>query len=653
MASSLARSPGRPWAALALLLALAGVLFWAVFFGGGSGDDAVAGLGSTVVALAAVALAAGFLGVVRLPRLDRSGVLALGASAALVAFGGISIVWSVAGDRSWAALGKGLVYLAFLVLGLVVGAALGARGMRSVAGALTLVLALALGWALLGRAVPGLFPDGGRIARLRNPVDYWNALALLADAALALGLWLAVSVRARGARPGGALVVYAGVLVVLLTQSRSGVLAGALVLVLALALSSRRLETGLLTLLASVPALAVGAWAFTRPALVEDGALRADRVEDGAVFAVLGLAGAVVAVVLATRVPVARIVADHARGLARALAVAAVTVVVVGLVGLVAAVGNPIRWAGDQFSGGECANAPGRFTDLCDNNRLAWWDDAWEVFVGHPVGGAGALTYEIARKRVRDDGTPVLQPHSVPLQFLADTGLVGFLLAGAAVLGLVGGAITALRRLDGPERDAAVALVALPAAYLVHALVDYPLDFIAVTGPAIAVLGALLAAGRPAARPTARLVRVGAAAATALAVIAVLVTPWLAQRDVDRAIRLLNDRRLEEAADAADRARALDPLSLDPVFAAALVAEARGEDDLARGLYRKATEMQPENPASWMNLGLYEFIAREDLCRAYESLNNAYTLDPNGQQWEPGGPLDVARDAVNAGACEA
>jgi O-antigen ligase len=654
MPSSLARSPGRPWVApILLLLALAGLLFWAVFFGGGSGDDAVAGLGSTVVALAAVALAAGLLGVVRLPRLDRAGVLALGASAALVALGGISIVWSVAGDRSWAALGKGLVYLAFLVLGLVVGAALGARGVRSVAGVLTLVLALALGWALLGRAVPGLFPDGGRIARLRNPVDYWNALALLADAALALGLWLAVSVRIRGARPGGALVVYAAVLVVLLTQSRSGVVAGAVVLVLVLALSPRRLETGLLTALAAVPALAVGAWAFTRPALVEDGALRADRVEDGAVFAVLGFAGAVVAVVLVTRVPVARIAADHARRLTRALAVAAVTVVVVGLIGLVAAVGNPFRWAADQFSGGECANAPGRFTELCDNNRLAWWDDAWEVFVEHPVGGTGALTYEIARKRVRDDGTPVLQPHSVPLQFLADTGLVGFLLGGAAVLGLAGGAITALRRLDGPERHAAVALVALPAAYTVHALVDYPLDFIAVTGPTIAVLGALLAAGRPAARPTARFVRVGAAAVTALAVIAVLVTPWLAQRDVDRSIRLLNDRRLEEAADAADRARALDPLSLDPVFAAALVAEARGEDDLARGLYRKATEMQPENPASWMNLGLYEFIARDDLCRAYEALNNAYTLDPNGQQWEPGGPLDVARDAVNEGACEA
>ena len=40
------------------------------------------------------------------------------------------------------------------------------------------------------------------------------------------------------------------------------------------------------------------------------------------------------------------------------------------------------------------------------------------------------------------------------------------------------------------------------------------------------------------------------------------------------------------------------------------------------------------------------------MCTAYELLNNAYTLDPSGNQWVPGGELDLARDAVNAGACE-
>ena len=43
-------------------------------------------------------------------------------------------------------------------------------------------------------------------------------------------------------------------------------------------------------------------------------------------------------------------------------------------------------------------------------------------------------------------------------------------------------------RLDGAERAAAAALVALPAAYLVHALVDYNWDFLAVTAPTMLAL---------------------------------------------------------------------------------------------------------------------------------------------------------------------
>jgi tetratricopeptide (TPR) repeat protein len=651
-----AQPPSRAvrWGATVLAACLAGMLFWAVFFGGGSGSDAVPVLGSVVVAGAAAALAAGMLGTLALPRLDRPGLVGLAGVVALVALGGLSVVWSIAGDRSWLALAKGLVYLAALVLGLVAGSTLAPRATRTMAAIVAAVLGLALAWALIGRAVPGLFPDGGRIARLRNPVGYWNGLALLADASIALGLWLSAVVRVRGARSGGALLVYAAVLVVLLAQSRSGLIAGAVVLALWLVLTERRLEGGLLAVIGGAPALALGAWVFTRPALVEDGADRAERVTDGRWFAALAVLAAVVVVALARAVPVERLAAERARQLARGLAVSAAAVVVAGVVGLVAAVGNPVRWADEQLAGRECVNAPGRLVELCDNNRRAWWNDAWDVFVDHPAGGTGALTYEIARKRVRRDATPVLQPHSVPLQFLADTGLVGLALALLAVAALAAGAVAAIRRLRGPERDAAVALVALPAAYAVHALVDYPLDFIAVTVPTLVALGALLAAGRPVApRPAGRsAVRVGAVVAGAVAVIAVLVTPSLAGRDVDRAYRLLNAGRLEEAADAADRARALDPLSLDPVIAAALVAEARGEDELASALYRRATEMQPENPSSWTALGLYEFLARQDMCQAYGALNNAYTLDPNGQQWEPGGPLDVARAAVDAGACE-
>jgi hypothetical protein len=49
--------------------------------------------------------------------------------------------------------------------------------------------------------------------------------------------------------------------------------------------------------------------------------------------------------------------------------------------------------------------------------------------------------------------------------------------------------------------------------------------------------------------------------------------------------------------------------------------------------------------------GSSKFEVRENRRAAYRYLNNAYTLEPAGSQWVEGGPLDVARDAVNAGSC--
>ena len=50
-------------------------------------------------------------------------------------------------------------------------------------------------WSLAGKVLPWLYEDYGRIARLRGPVGYWNALALLGDIALPIGLCLATRLR--------------------------------------------------------------------------------------------------------------------------------------------------------------------------------------------------------------------------------------------------------------------------------------------------------------------------------------------------------------------------------------------------------------------------------------------------------------------------
>jgi tetratricopeptide (TPR) repeat protein len=640
--------PGR--VAEAALLAGAGVvLAWAVLDGHGSRDGALATVGIVAIACAAVGVALGLRGRVPLPRLDRAGTVTAAAAAALTVWAGLSISWSIAGDLSWNWLARGLVYLAFLALGALVGASAG--GARRVAALLAVVFGAAVGWALLGVAIPSLFPDGDRIARLREPVGYWNALALLADGALALGLWVARRPRV-DARAAGLLLVYGAALVVLLTQSRAGVVGALAVLALWLVLSEEPLDDAVRAVIAGLPAFLVVGWAFTRPALVEDGALRSERVADGKVFAVLAIAGAAVVALAAWRVPAARLVGRNRRPVRTALVVLCALALALSSVALVAKVGNPFTWASSQLSRGECVNDPGRLTDLCANNRLRWWGEALDVAADRPVAGSGAGTFALARRRYRESATAVTEPHSVPLQLLADLGVVGLVLGVAVVGGAIVAARGGIRLTRGDDRAAAAALACLLLAYGLHALVDYDLDFLAVTGPALLALGALLAVGRPHATVRAGVPGVVAVGALAAAAVLGVALPALANRDVDRAFAAIDAGRLDEAVDAANRARRLNPVALEPLQVRALVADAAGDKAAAVAWYERATRLQPENPDAWYDLGLYLAIATRDQCAAYAALNHSYTLDPTSSRWVAGGPLDVARDAVNDGACE-
>ncbi len=567
---------------------------------------------------------------------------------ALVAWSGLSVWWSIAGDRSWDALAKGIVVLAFGMVGLAA-AALPVRPIRAVALILSVGIGAVLVWALLGKAIPALGPeDAGRVARLKGSIDYWNALALLADAALGLGLWLVVSVSGRLARLSGAMLLYAATLVILLTQSRAGLLAGVAVVALALWLSARRVEAALYALLATAPAAVVAGWAFTRSALVEDGSAHSDRVSAGGVLGVLTVVGAAVVLVAVTYIPVSRLAETRRREVVRGLLAAVALAVAVGAAGIVLSVGNPFTWAADQIRGsGEVVNSPGRLGSLESNNRTVWWGEAWQVFRANPVGGTGARTFEIARKRYRDGAQNVTEPHSVPLQILSDTGLPGLALAIAFVVALTLGLRATLGRLEPDERAAAVGLVALPFAFGLHALVDYDLDFLAVAAPTALVSAALLGAGRPALAPRGGILIPTGAVVGAVVAIWVIAAPALSTRSVDAAYRESDAGDYAAAAASARRAQGLNPLSPEPLFARATIADLAGDPRAAETFYEQATRLQPKNPATWYELGLFRQLALDDQCGAYSALNAAYTLDPRGSRFYVGGPLDIARAAVN------
>jgi O-antigen ligase len=653
-AASVPRAPSAAEIAVPAALGAAALLaVWALFFGGGS-DDPV-WLGATALILAATAASAALLGALPWPSPGPYGIAFVALLAAFVVWNGVTVSWSILPDRSWSYTNRGLVYLGFVCVGLFVGAYV-PRAPRRLALALAALLGLVLGWALLGKVIPSLFPDGARVARLRSPVGYWNALALLGDVALVLGLWIASRRGAdRGLRVGGALLSYAAVVTVLLTYSRAAVVVGALAVAFWVALARPRLDSLAAFVVAAVPAGLVAALATTSAGLTDDNQPHDARVRGGIFFALLLVAGA--AVVIGAAVSLLRY--EAARPLPRArrrlligrTLIAIGAAVVLGLVASVARAGGPADWIDartNEFTNvqQQPTQGPSRIGSFSSANRWTWWKESWWAFSDRPLQGTGAGSFELAhRLERRDFSPPGKEPHNMVLQFLSETGLVGFGLFVGAVVAAALGVRDSLRRVGAADRVAGIALSAGLVAYALHGLVDFHWDFVAVTGPMLLVVGALLGAGRaPVTRPAAQPLWAVGAGALAVAAVFSLASPWLAERKLEEA---LTARSGAERIRAAKEAHSLNPLAVEP-----LLIWANAEPDIpeAKEVFRKATAIQPENPQVWYEFGVFELEVDNFPKRAYELLNRSYTLDRFGPASEPGGPLDVAREEVNKAA---
>jgi O-antigen ligase len=621
-------SAPRAWPA-ALGIGLAAFVASAMFAGGGSTTDSLVWIGGGVAAIATAAGAVSFSGVTRLPRLGRLAAASLAFLVAFVAWNGISIVWSVQPDRSWDYFNRGLVYLGFLVAGLFVGA-LVPRALVRAAAVLTGLIAVTLAWALAGKFIPSLYDDGGRIARLRAPVEYWNALALLFAIGLPLALYLVGDTRRRPVlRATAVLFAYGLVVGLLLTYSRGGVAVSAVAVTVWLLAARNRVVSLVALVLAGAPAVAVAVWAFDEPGVSSDGAEYATRVRDGAQFAGVFALGGVL--VLALAYALARLVRRRggeplSLGIRKRVFVAGAGVAAVVAAALVFLAADPAAWAraqADEFSNPPTlglTQEPGRLASVSSNNRWIWWQEAWHAFRAEPVIGTGAGSFEVTHRLLRENPLYVLEPHNQALQFLSETGIVGFLLAGGAVAAAAAAAVRSLRRLDGREQAAGIALAVGVGAYVLHSLVDWDWDFVAVSAPVFAITGVLFSAGGRYGVPTRRRIRwLAACALLLLGVLASLVPPWLADRRVDGAYAELAAGDASRAAALADQATDLHPLAIEPWVARSDAAVALGEVRDARRALVRAVEVQPLNAEAWHALSVFEdsVAGRPDVALAY------------------------------------
>lgn len=615
--------------------AAAGLAFAALFFSAGSSQSRVFWIGAAAVIVAAAGWAW------RPPRIGLPGLAFFCSFAALVVWQGLSIAWSIEPSRSWDYTNRGLVYFAFAAVGALV-ASVPLRWIAAVACGLLGALFL---WALAAKVVPGLYPDYERLARLRYPVEYWNELALLAAAAVPLGLWAVGPRHDRRARLGGVLLLYCALVVAVLTYSRVGIVLAVVAGLVWLWLdrADRLAVLGPLAV-AWIGGGGVAAIGLLLPGVSSDGQPHDVRVHDGLVFGAAFVVGALV-VGFASRFVLSRAVD---RRLARAAGVALVVLVLAALAAAVVRAGGPsafvsARW--HDFSNrasAQVSNKQDRLISVSSSNRWRWWQEAWKAFTDKPLQGSGAGTFELVDRLERNTSLATTEPHSVPLQFLSETGIVGLLLYAAVIASAVWGI---LRR----ERTRAWLALSLAAALCVlHSVVDIDWDFISVQGPLFLTVGALVS-GAPPPAPR-RWLLSAVAAVCALAALYSLASPWLAVNRVNAAydaILVRNDAR--QALTDARSARAFNPLSVDAIFVQALVEP----NAKALQLYRRARDLEPKNAETWYQLGSFELRSLRRPRDAYRDLNQAYTLDHFlfGPGTQPGRDLDRARCLVDPSTC--
>ena len=626
----------------------------------------------------------------RLAGTDGLAVASLFALLALVTAG--SIAWSIAPDLSWLEANRTLAYAVVFAAAVTTGR-LAPGGAPALLRGLMLAAALVVSYSLLARVIPGELARDEVYARIAQPYDYWNAVGVTAALAIPPALWLGA--RRSGHQAANALaypLMGLLLLALFLSYSRGALAAALLGIALWLGFVPLRLRSLSVLALPAIGAAPVIAWALSHDAFTKDymplAARQAVAGEFGlllvAMVVGLALAGLGVGFRLALGAPSVRMrgrLGIAAAGFAGALVLLAFGSVALSEPGLAGSVSGRIQEVTSDQA--KTSGGPARLTQT-SSSRAEYYRQAARIYAERPALGRGAGAFAVARLRYRTTQFTARHAHGYLAQTASDLGLVGLAVTLALALAwLVSAARTLGIRVRGRLREFGserVALAALTLAVVVFGLqstIDWTWFVPGPTVMALAAAGFVCGRGAPAIaaaqappaepeppQPSLTLVRAapsegatevlppprrrlaldersGRLAMAGAIVIATGLFCWAiwqpARSDAHaaRALELIEQDRLVQAAGQARAAAEINPLSPRPLLVRAAVQGAGGDLPGARATLEAAVREHPSDPQVWLRLASFQLRTLDDPGAALQTLRGALYLDPQSRAIGP------------------
>ena len=580
------------------------------------------------------------VGVLPLQRIGSLAWLSISLLGAFAVWTGVAAGWSESAELTIAELGRLVSYLGFLVLGMCV---VRRDTVRQLVSGLAVAFGVVSLLAVLSRLEPSLFPSDqvatffpGSQARLSYPLNYANGTGELLAIGIPLLLMIATAGRSLAGRALGAAALPVAVLGVVLTASRGGVLTAIVAVIAFYALAPDRL-----------PKLVTGFVAAAGSAIMVAALLDRDAVRNGlstpaavsqrhqlTVLLIVVCIG-VAAVQIGIEPLARRISRPRALKISRRRAAWLTVGVVVVAVAVAIAAGAPHQLAHQwrvfketDVTGVVSGNVYSRLGTAAGSHRYQYWVAAVHAFESKPLIGIGPGTFQFYWAQHGSLYEFIRNAHSLYLETLAETGVLGDALIIAFLLLLLAAGVARALRARAPARAVLAAATAGLIAFCTAAAFDWVWQLAAVALVAL-LLGVAILASEP--DPAVEVgirerrwpTRVGLAALALLATVAIGIPfgTTAAIRSSQDDVRVGN---LSGALSAAATAQRLEPYAASPRLQRALILERSGDLRDARAAISQATARESTNWSIWLVRARidaesgHEAAAARDYRRAHE-----------------------------------